>query len=152
MHGVPLLGVLVGFQSQVFLQCKLPVRDTWPVLFWWGIKAGVCLCFPGFCVFSMAYPVLKDKHSLVGKDVLPLVRKLRNHDGKVNSWARHSGKDVSTLTAGECDALFMDLTGQNSEEMLEMAAKPLDEASKPLAVHVAIVDANFLGQPQVVKL
>ncbi len=56
------------------------------------------------------------------------------------SWARYASKDVSTLTGPERDIIFMDITGQNSEELLETAAKPVDEQHKRLAAHITIVD------------
>ncbi len=56
------------------------------------------------------------------------------------------------MDSEQCDALFMDITGQNVEELLEMAGKTFAVEDKRLAVHLAIVEANLRGQPTVTPL
>lgn len=96
--------------------------------------------------------VFKRKHSLKGKQLLPVIRKLRDIQDAhgIKQLARTSSarrtenmSNEDVLKAGE------DLTGENGIELLELTGKdPNDEDFAKLLLHVCILHANEKGQPE----
>lgn len=104
-------------------------------------------------MLQMVLPtVFKRKHSLKGKQLLPVIRKLRDIQDAhgIKQLARTSSarrtenmSNEDVLKAGE------DLTGENGIELLELTGKdPNDEDFAKLLLHVCILHANEKGQPE----
>ena len=60
----------------------------------------------------MAQPHLQDRHSLVGKDKIPLIRRIRDHTGDVPPLARIGKDSIQTMTMERVDQEFQKLTGR----------------------------------------
>ncbi len=94
-------------------------------------------------------PVLRPKHNLLGRSILPLIVKLRGEEGEPQEWARLI-KDVALADYGEADFKreFQGLTGHPLDDTLAAAGKPQTVEQYRLAVHHAILLANEVGQPR----
>ncbi|XP_061181440.1 uncharacterized protein LOC133189995 [Saccostrea echinata] len=91
--------------------------------------------------------VLKRRHSLKGKNIIPIVRKMKT-TGRVTSFARmKSNICMEDMPRGELISAFRELTGEDEKEILEMAQKEATEANLRHLLHYAIIQANEVGQP-----
>lgn len=96
--------------------------------------------------------VLKRKHSLKGKQLLPVIRKLRDIQDAhgIKQLARtSSARRTENMSNEDVLKAVEDLTGENGIELLELAGKdPNDEDFAKLLLHVCILHANEKGQPE----
>nr|XP_034312025.1 uncharacterized protein LOC117684362 isoform X3 [Crassostrea gigas] len=96
--------------------------------------------------------VLKRKHSLKGKQLLPVIRKLRDIQDAhgIKQLARtSSARRTENMSNEDVLKAVEDLTGENGIELLELAGKDSnDEDFAKLLLHVCILHANEKGQPE----
>lgn len=92
--------------------------------------------------------ILKQRHSVKGKNLIPIVRKMKNSRELISQPARVKS---NTLTEGmskeELVAAFREITGEDEVEMLDMAHKAASERNLRNLLHYTIVYANGVGQP-----
>ncbi len=76
------------------------------------------------CFLQMPPIVQKRRHSLRGKNILPVTKHLRGHQGELVSQARMKST-TATETLGPADAKrhFQTLTGESCTEILEMTGR-----------------------------
>ncbi len=93
--------------------------------------------------------VLKPRHNLLGRSVLPLVTRLARADAAPPEWARLT-RDTALLDYSQDDIRreFLGMTGQPLDETLEAAQKEPTLENSHMAIHCAIVLANEIGQPK----
>ena len=94
--------------------------------------------------------ILKRRHSLLGKNMLPLVRKLRdfNGDRPIATFARlRSTLATESIPGSELAKHFRDLTGENEKEILEMAGREVTDENLMILLHLSIIYANDIGAP-----
>lgn len=93
---------------------------------------------------------LKRRHSLVGKNMMPILKKLKSFRGdKVTSCARiKSATPTEELAQNELCKQFRDLTGEDEKEMLEMAGREINDNNLRLLLHFSIIYANENGHPE----
>lgn len=96
--------------------------------------------------------VLKRKHSLKGKQLLLVIRKLRDIQDAhgIKQLARtSSARRTENMSNEDVLKAVEDLTGENGIELPELAGKdPNDEDFAKLLLHVCILHANEKGQPK----
>lgn len=97
----------------------------------------------------MGPPVLKRRHSLAGKNILPVKRKVRGFRGdRVQNIARvRNNLNTEELLMAELSTLFGELTGENEREVLAMAGREHTEGNLRILLHCSILQANETGEP-----
>ena len=115
---------------------------------------GLCLIVPDMPLFadtmSQSQPcVLKTRHSLVGKSVLPLIAKVKKSKALPQPVAQlKKGQMLSEVPIEQQVLELEKLTGHAVKELFELADKSVEEgADVALFLHMAIVMANEVGQP-----
>ncbi|KAK3107620.1 hypothetical protein FSP39_018487 [Pinctada imbricata] len=94
--------------------------------------------------------ILKRKHSLKGKNLFPLVKKVRDFDSE---WRGTFAKLTSLqkteeLSKEDCFRAFQEITGEDTKEFISITGKEYNEKNcRVLILHCTIVHANFCGQP-----
>ena len=97
----------------------------------------------------MPATVLKRKHSLKGKNIFPLLKRLRDNKGDVpSSFARLAQQQrTEEMSKEECMKSFKEITGEKPEEFMDMAGVECTERNARLLLHFTIIFANESGQP-----
>lgn len=102
------------------------------------------------CFHSQMPPViLKRRHTLKGKNLIPLVRKMKSATGgRIQTLARvKSTLSIEEMTRSEVISAFREITGEDEKEILELAQREVTDANLRHLLHFAIVHANEVGQP-----
>ena len=86
------------------------------------------------------------KHCLKGKNMLPLVRGVREGQMPPQLVRFRMNVSMETMEDQEIIDQFRELTGENEKEMIEMAGKEVE--SLRLLAHYAVILANECGQPE----
>ncbi|XP_062602975.1 uncharacterized protein LOC134264730 [Saccostrea cucullata] len=93
-------------------------------------------------------PILKRRHTLVGKNILPVVKKVKNYAGQRLNFAKlKSTMPIEELSEGELAQKFKDLTSEKACDILEMAAKEISAENLRVLLHFTILHANETGAP-----
>ncbi len=96
----------------------------------------------------MSTPVLKQRHSLVGKSPFGLIGRLREADTPPLAWAQlKKGHPVTEYNTQQLKTELEGLVGCGSGDLLKAAGKKDCDAHLRLALHFAILEANSTGQP-----
>lgn len=93
--------------------------------------------------------VLRKRHTLTGKDIFPLIKRVRGAEGPAGPLARlKMNAPTETMTISEMKTAFRELSGESLEECLQMVGDTanVEEGMKKL-LHYAIIYANEVGQP-----
>jgi hypothetical protein len=91
---------------------------------------------------------LKPRHSLVGKDLLPLLMRFREEDRLPPLLAGISrNKPIDGLTVSELRGHILQLTGRPADQLCLLASKREDRDSLRHCLHLAVVHANEVGAP-----
>lgn len=100
-----------------------------------------------FDYLQMVLPtVLKRRHSLRGKSLVPLFARIQNA-GEPKEFARfNKDEPLEDLSPAALADRFADLTGEDMVDVLGAAGK--DDSSRRLLLHSAIILANEIGQPE----
>ncbi len=94
-------------------------------------------------------PVLKYRHDLLGRKILPLITRLQGMVAPPPDWAQlKKGTPLADYTEAQLATEFVGLTGYVLEELLRSCAKDMSKDNAMLAVHCAIELANEIGQPR----
>ncbi len=97
----------------------------------------------------MAVPVLKARHSLVGKNPFPVANLLRGADTQPVVLARLKKEHpLERYTHDQCRQEFEGLVGCPVADVLSAATKEDTHANVRMALHFAIMEANTRGQPK----
>lgn len=92
--------------------------------------------------------VLKKRHSLVGKNILPIVRKLRDSNLSIVNYARfRMNIPLESMPDDEIINSFRELTGESEKECIEMSGKDVSSDTLRALSHFSILHANEFGQP-----
>ncbi|XP_048759254.2 uncharacterized protein LOC125668862 [Ostrea edulis] len=93
--------------------------------------------------------ILKRRHTLKGKNLIPLVRKMKSATGgRIQTLARvKSTLSIEEMTRSEVISAFREITGEDEKEILELAQREVTDANLRHLLHFAIVHANEVGQP-----
>ena len=99
------------------------------------------------------YTVLKARHSLVGRNHLPVIMKLRGVKNKPATWARlKKDHDLEDYSQEELGDNIEGLLGVPASDVLTCAGMEDDIDSARLALHFVILHANLTGQPKGAQL
>lgn len=93
--------------------------------------------------------VLRKRHTLTGKDIFPLIKRVRGAESPAGPLARlKMNAPTETMTISEMKTAFRELSGESLEECLQMVGDTanIEEGMKKL-LHYAIIYANEVGQP-----
>ena len=93
---------------------------------------------------------LKRRHSLKGKNILQLVRKMKavGRGDRIPALARlKSNAPLDEMARDDVISSFRELTGENEKEILEMAGKECTDNNLRLLLHFSIILANEIGEP-----
>lgn len=92
--------------------------------------------------------ILKRRHTLRGKNLLPVIKNLRGMDQPVAQLARYKiNTPLEEMEIGQVVSAFQELTGESEKDCLEMAGKENTEGNLKCLLHFAIIQANEFGQP-----
>lgn len=92
--------------------------------------------------------VLKRRHTLHGKNLVPLALQFRDHDGNVTQFARPKmNKILDNMDSDELISTYREMTGTSEKDVFEISGKPMSDDTLRLLVHVTILYANEHGQP-----
>ncbi|XP_061191609.1 uncharacterized protein LOC133199787 [Saccostrea echinata] len=93
--------------------------------------------------------VLKQKHSLLGKNLLPLALRLKDVEIQDERELARLKKEhpLSRYSLGELENEFKSLTGEEAKVVLSLVRKQREIDNIRLLVHVAICMANDAGVP-----
>ena len=94
-------------------------------------------------------PVLRPKHTLRGKSVTPLIKRLRDNE-RIASFARLARDvDMADMEREDLVTAIKKLTGEAPADLFMMAGKmdSIDEDDLRILLHHTITVANELGQP-----
>ena len=95
----------------------------------------------------MPVTVLKRKHSLKGKNIFPLLKKVKESDNVAGSLARLATQTkTDDLDEDELRRSFKEITGEKADEFLQMAGKTVDLRNLKMLLHHTIIEANKSGQ------
>jgi hypothetical protein len=99
----------------------------------------------------MSHPILKTKHSLIGKNLLPVVLKTKAQEDEIPLLARLIKEHpLENYSLEELLTEFKRLTGTSAEEVMGLAGKDVKTREHVrIAMHHAIVQANLMGAPKV---
>lgn len=94
--------------------------------------------------------ILKQKHSFLGKNLLPLTFGLKDVEIQdEREFARLKKEHPLTgYSVEELETEFKNLTGEEAKEILSLVGKHKDINNVRLLVHVAICMANDVGAPR----
>ncbi|XP_061183838.1 uncharacterized protein LOC133192023 [Saccostrea echinata] len=95
--------------------------------------------------------VLKPKHSLVGKSLVPVILKFKAQEDRIEECDLNRLKKGHSLTRYNQDELrseFEGLTGENPRDILLLAGREEDFDSLVILMHFAIAHANLAGAPK----
>ncbi|XP_064649562.1 uncharacterized protein LOC135501392 isoform X2 [Lineus longissimus] len=100
--------------------------------------------------FTMAVPtVLKRRHTLRGRDLLPLLANFKAADAAPREFARMVvNQDISTLPIADVKRHFTDLTGTSPDSIMDLADRESNLDNNRLLLHRAIIYANEVGHPR----
>ncbi|XP_061169412.1 uncharacterized protein LOC133178716 [Saccostrea echinata] len=91
--------------------------------------------------------VLRKRHSLRGKDIFPLIKRVRAAEEPDGTLARvKMNTPVESMGREEMNAAFEGLTGESAEECLQMVGGRQEDDLRKL-LHYTILYANEVGQP-----
>ena len=97
--------------------------------------------------------MLKPKHSLVGKNYLGVITKLREAKADPKQFARlKRDHKLEDYKKAELYENIEGLVGVPAGDILQCAARDDDVQSARLALHLIILQANLSGQPRGVPL
>lgn len=84
--------------------------------------------------------ILKRRHSLVGRNILPVVKKMRTYAGQRLNWCKlKSNMALEELSNAELASKFKDLTNESAEDILEMSIKNLSTINQKSLLHYTIL-------------
>lgn len=94
--------------------------------------------------------ILKQKHSLLGKNLLPLALRLKDVEIQDEREFARLKKEhpLTRYSVEELENEFKNLTGEEAKEILSLVGKNRDMNNLRLLVHVAICMANDVGAPR----
>ncbi len=93
--------------------------------------------------------VLRARHNLVGRSILPLVTRLARMEGPPPEWARLTREvELTDYTEADLRREFQGLTGHPLDETLAAAQKGTELENLRVAVHCTIGLANKIGLPR----
>ncbi|XP_064639411.1 uncharacterized protein LOC135494971 [Lineus longissimus] len=94
--------------------------------------------------------LLKRRHSLKDRDLLPLIRRFRDFGSDLpNQFAQVSMEDkTSDLSVERISQTFHELTATPAEEIFDLAGREPSGSNFRLFLHLAIIYANEIGQPR----
>jgi hypothetical protein len=94
--------------------------------------------------------VLKQRHSLLGKNLLPLALRLKDVEVQDEREFARLKKEhpLTRYSLDELEMEFKSLTGEEAKEVLGLVGKPRDINNVRILVHVAICMANDIGAPK----
>lgn len=101
-----------------------------------------------FC-FQMPPPtVLRKRHSLVGKDLIPLAKKFKNVADAPSQYARlKMNLTLESMEESELQRKYREITGGSEKDMFELADRSYDEENFRRLLHLTICYANEVGHP-----
>lgn len=92
--------------------------------------------------------ILKRRHTLRGKNLLPVIKKLRGMDQPVPQLAKFKiNTPLEEMERSQVVSAFRDLTGESEKDCLEMAGREITDENLKCLLHLAIIHANEFGQP-----
>lgn len=90
--------------------------------------------------------ILKRRHSLVERNILPLVKKMKNYAGqRLNLGKLRSNMGIEELSDAELANKFKKLTNEAAEDILEMSSKGMSSVNLKTLLHYTILLANETG-------
>lgn len=98
--------------------------------------------------------VLRKRHTLVGVDLIPLMKRIRDADqddykGLASMTSENPTED---LTMDQLAKNFRQLSGRSIDDVLQLSNREINIANSRLALSLAIVYANEVGFPAGQKL
>ncbi|XP_069114013.1 uncharacterized protein [Argopecten irradians] len=100
----------------------------------------------------MTYQILKARHCLVEKDILPVILEvkatLEEEMGDLVTARLKKDHPLSGYSTAELQKEFKKLTGQEASLVLSLAGTNLTDISLRFLLHVAIIHANEVGAPR----
>ena len=102
----------------------------------------------------MVLTVLKAKHSLVGRSMIPIIIEMKGSDdmGGDGQFARlKKDHPLEHYNMEELTSVFKKLTGENVADILTLAGKQMEEQCIRYChdcMHLAIIHANAAGAPK----
>lgn len=91
-------------------------------------------------------PILKRRHSLVERNILQVVKKMRNYAGqKLNLCKIRSNMGIEIYSGAELANKFKELTNKAAEDILEMSSKVMSSVNLKTLLHYTILLANKTG-------
>lgn len=91
-------------------------------------------------------PILKRRHSLVERNILPVVKKMRNYAGQeLNLCKIRSNMGIEIYLGAELANKFKELTNEAAEDILEMSSKVMSSVNLNTLLHYTILLANETG-------
>ncbi|CAG2192484.1 unnamed protein product [Mytilus edulis] len=106
----------------------------------------------GYDIFSekMSHLVLKPKHTLIGKSLLPMILKFKSADDidPENLARLKSTYPLTKYSVDELAAEFVKITGDELKNVMLLAGKDLDLDNSRLLLHQTILFANLIGAPK----
>ena len=99
----------------------------------------------------MVLTVLKAKHSLVGRSMIPIIIEMKGSDdmGGDGQFARlKKDHPLEHYNMEELTSEFKKLTGENVADILTLAGKQMEEQCIRYCMHLAIIHANAAGAPK----
>ena len=93
--------------------------------------------------------VLKPRHSLIGKDLLPMLLELKSIIEPPPAFARLKKEHpLEKYTLEELETEFRKLTLKSAKDLLLLSGRPFDLEETRLLVHYSILFANSVGAPR----
>lgn len=94
--------------------------------------------------------LLKAKHSMVGKSLIPVINQVKLHnDGITIQWARlKQDHSLESYTLNELYSEFEQLTGETMKDVISLTGKDDNISTARLLMHYSIVQANTVGGPR----
>ncbi len=88
--------------------------------------------------------ILKKSASLVGKEKIQLLLRIRESDGhSAAAWSHFAREeDLKDVSGSDIEGHFSDLCGQAACDLLGLAGLPLNDYNLRLLAHHAIMEAN----------
>lgn len=98
----------------------------------------------------MSHLVLKPKHTLIGKSLLPMILKFKSADDidPENLARLKSTYPLTKYSVDELAAEFVKITGDELKNVMLLAGKDLDLDNSRLLLHQTILFANLIGAPK----
>ncbi|KAJ8309742.1 hypothetical protein KUTeg_011607 [Tegillarca granosa] len=100
---------------------------------------------PGANLITMVQ-ILKHKHSLIGKSLIPVVLKLKSFDGEALEFSRlKKDNPLEAYTQAELGSEFQKLTGESVKDVLLLAGLEDNLDNVKILMHFSIAHANVAG-------